>query len=336
VPLEGLQGKFVFSLILGVAVVFALSLYANGSQLLATLRHFNWALIPLVLGLTLFNYALRFLKWHFYLGQIGARVSRMDSFAIFTAGLSMAMTPGKVGEVLKPVLLRLRTGVPVSRSTPIIMAERLTDGLAMIILALGGLALSHAAWQILLLSLLLAVTVVGLLGSTRGGAIVLHIAERLPFVGPRLTLVEAFLHSSRQLFTPRNLLFAVSLGVISWAGEAAAFYLVLTGIGFHPSMLLLIQATFVLATSTLVGSLSLLPGGLGATDASVAGLLILVVHAARAKAAAATLIIRFCTLWFGVGIGLLALFIFRHRLHREGMVSEERGTSLAILASGGK
>jgi uncharacterized membrane protein YbhN (UPF0104 family) len=292
--------------------------------------------IPLVLGLTLFNYALRFVKWHFYLGQIGAGVSRLDSFAIFTAGLSMAMTPGKVGEVLKPVLLRLRSGVPVSRSTPIIMAERLTDGLAMIVLALGGLALSHAAWQVLLLSLLLAVAVVGLLGSTRGGAVVLHVAERLPFVGPRLTLVEAFLLSSRRLFTPRNLLFAVTLGVISWAGEAIAFYLVLTGLGFHSTSLLLIQATFVLAISTLVGSLSLLPGGLGATDASVAGLLIVVVHATRATAAAATLIIRFCTLWFGVGIGLLALFIFRHRLHQEGTVNQEQFASLPIPASGGK
>lgn len=311
--IQGIQQKLGLSLLLGVAVVLGLGVYGDGPRLLHVLARFDWALLPAVLALTLCNYALRFVKWSFYLKQIGVRVALLDSFATFTAGLSMAMTPGKVGELLKPILLRLRAGTPISRSAPIVVAERLTDGIAMIVLAVGGLLLSHAAWQVILASLVLAGCVVGLLGTRSGSAAALRLAGRAPFLGQRLHHVEGFLLSSRALFAPRNLGLAVLIGVVSWGAEALAFYLVLLGIGLNASMTLFIKATFVLATSTLVGSLSLLPGGLGAADASVAGLLILVVHVARSKAAAATILIRFATLWFGVCIGLFALWLFRGR-----------------------
>jgi uncharacterized protein (TIRG00374 family) len=318
VDLPSLKKKFLLSLLLGVGVVFGLAVYGNGPALLSTLGSFSWRLLPLILALTLVNYGLRFVKWHYYLGQIQARPGFLDSFAIFAAGLSMAMTPGKVGEVLKPILLKLRNGTPISRSAPIVLAERLTDGIAMIILALAGLVLSRQAWQVLALSATLAAVVVGLLGSSHGTRALLRVAERLPVLGPRLAMVESFLHSARALFTPRNVALAVGLGLLSWGSEGAAFYLVLLGLGIHASWTLLVHAVFVLAVATLVGSLSMLPGGLGAADASVTGLLILIVNLPRAQAAAATLLIRFCTLWFGVAVGLFALFIFRRRLAEEG------------------
>jgi uncharacterized protein (TIRG00374 family) len=185
----------------------------------------------------------------------------------------------------------------------------------MILLAFAGLLLWHRAWQVLLASVALAAVAVGLLGSDRGSQAVRRLASQLPYLSRQASHVDSFLASSRTLYTPRNLAIAVGIGVVSWSGEALAFYLVLTGLGIHASWTLLIQATFILCISTLVGSLSLLPGGLGAADFSVAGLLQLVAQLSRLKATAATLLIRFCTLWFGVSLGLLALFLFRGRFH---------------------
>ena len=64
-------------------------------------------------------------------------------------------------------------------------------------------------------------------------------------------------------------------------------------------------AVFTLAFSTVVGALSTLPGGLGAAEASIAGMLVLLLGMEKDSAAAATLLIRFATLWFGVSLGLL-------------------------------
>src|SRR5262245_47405001 len=78
------RGKIVLSLVFGVLVMATLSIVADGQKLADTLRGFNWRLLPLVLGLTLFNYALRFLKWQFYLRLIGVRdLSTRNSFGIF-------------------------------------------------------------------------------------------------------------------------------------------------------------------------------------------------------------------------------------------------------------
>ena len=94
---------------------------------------------------------------------------------------------------------------------------------------------------------------------------------------------------------------------------------VLIGLGIDASWDLLLTATFILAVSSLAGGASMVPGGLGVTDASVAGMLMLLVDdpsMTRAVAAAATLIIRFATLWFAVLIGAIALPLVERQIRR--------------------
>jgi len=64
-------------------------------------------------------------------------------------------------------------------------------------------------------------------------------------------------------------------------------------------------AVFAHSFSTVVGAVSTLPGGLLAVEASLAGMLTLLLALPAPVAASATLQIRFGTLWFGVTLGLL-------------------------------
>src|SRR5690348_8613312 len=155
--------KILFSLIFGLVVIAAISFYADLPRLLQAFRLFPWALLPAILGLTLLNYGLRFVKWDYYLHCLNLGVPRGTSLRIFVAGLSMAITPGKVGELLKSYLIKRYNGTPMSRTAPVIMAERLTDGLAMLFLALGGLALYGIGWQGLLGILLAALALIGVI-----------------------------------------------------------------------------------------------------------------------------------------------------------------------------
>ncbi|GAC1437752.1 MAG: lysylphosphatidylglycerol synthase transmembrane domain-containing protein [Chloroflexota bacterium] len=308
-----LRRRFLLSLLFGFLVLTALGLVADLPKMLAALSHFTWGYLPAILGLTAFNYFLRYVKFHYYLTRIAVRVSLADSLAIFLSGLSMAMTPGKVGELLKAFLLRSRTGTPISRTAPVIMAERLTDGLAMLLLASAGLLLYRQGLPIFLLVIVGAVVLIAVVQVRPLSERLLDMAGRLPVVGKRAVGLRAFYESSYQLLWWPTLLLAVALGFVSWSGECVAFYYVLIGLGFAPSWLLLVQAAFVLAISTLAGSVSLLPGGLGVAEGSVYGLLLLLLHTTTQKAGAATLLIRFCTLWFGVSIGIVALFLFSRR-----------------------
>src|SRR5687767_4028377 len=118
--------------------------------MVAVLRGFQWWLLPFILLFTLFNYVLRFYKWDVYLRLIGATgVPKRDSLLIFLSGMAMAMTPGKVGELLKSYLLKQVRGTPIAASAPIVMAERLTDGVAMLVLASVGLVMFNYGTAIL-------------------------------------------------------------------------------------------------------------------------------------------------------------------------------------------
>jgi uncharacterized protein (TIRG00374 family) len=118
-------------------------------------------------------------------------------------------------------------------------------------------------------------------------------------------LREAY-EGAYQLFRPLPTLAAVALGAVAWLGEGLAFYLILLGLGAAPGTDLLVSAVFILAFSTAIGGASTLPGGLGAADVTIAGMLTLLVGLPVSTAAAATLLIRFATLWFGVVLGLAA------------------------------
>ena len=149
--LQSLTRRMPLSIALGVLVVFALSVSSDATRLLQVLARFDWAIVPYVIGLTLVNYCLRFLKWQYYLRVVGiSSVPVAQSATIFVAGLSMVITPGKVGELLKSYLLRHHRGVPIGKSAPIIVAERLTDGIAMILLASVGLLTYRVGFQILI------------------------------------------------------------------------------------------------------------------------------------------------------------------------------------------
>jgi uncharacterized protein (TIRG00374 family) len=301
---------------LGVLVIFALSFSADLPRLLKVLADFHWGVIPLVIGLTLFNYTLRFIKWNYYLRVVGVRdVSLAQSAMIFTAGLSMVITPGKVGELLKSYLLRHHRGTPIGTSAPILIAERLTDGVAMVLLASGGLLFYGIGWQ-MLIPIVGGMIVVLVVSQNRDlSRRVLGFAEGLPVVGPRVHHLEAALESAYLLFRARNLVLAIGNGIISWGAEAIAFYVVLVALGLPPTPVLAVQAAFILSSSSLLGAASMLPGGLAVADGSIAGLLLLVgVTHDASVAAAATLIIRFATLWFGVAVGLIGLAVAASQL----------------------
>jgi uncharacterized protein (TIRG00374 family) len=331
-----IRTKVFFSLAFGLVVIAGISFYADVPRLVQALRVFPWVLLPAILGLTLLNYGLRFVKWDYYLHCLDLRVPLRVSLRIFVAGLSMAITPGKVGELLKSYLLKRYNGAPISRTAPVIMAERLTDGLAMLLLAAGGLALYGIGWQGLLAILLAAVVLIGVIQYRPLALRVLSWGERLPGVRRFAQGLHEFYESAYVLLRWRPLLLAVGIGLVSWSGECVAFYLVLVGLGLPGTLTLLIQAAFILATSTLIGSVTGLPGGLGSADLSILGLLFALVTRGSTLAGAATLLIRFCTLWFGVSIGVAGLLLFRRSLGTPPApeaVSNQDTTSSGTLAA---
>jgi len=286
-----------------VLVVVGLALSAHPRQLAASLRNFDPRLLVPVLGLSLLNYALRFVRWEVYLRRLEVRLPWGRSLAVFLAGFLLSVTPGKAGELGKAWLVRELGGGPALRVVPAVLAERVTDLLGVLLLiALGSLPFPGGHW----------IAAAGLAGVAVAVAVLTwrSLAEllfrglgRLPVVGPRIPRLVEVYDRLRSLLSPGLLLFALALAVLAWGAEGVGFFLVVRQYAPKAGLLLSI---FNYTGSTFLGALSMLPGGLGAAEGALAALL----HGQgldTADAGSVTLVTRGATLWFAVLLGLLAV-----------------------------
>ena len=313
--------RLLIGLVLGAGVYAGGAIYLGVEKLSSSLARFSYVLFLPVLALTFTNYLLRFLKWRLYLRVLAISVPFGLNLTIFLGGLSMTVTPGKIGELLKAYLLRESQGVPMAKTAPIVIAERVTDLLALVLLMAAGFYTFRRFHVVLysvggMVALFLAIV-----SSRRLSLGLLRLLARLPGLSRLGHKLEEFYESTAVLFRPGPLLAATLLSLAAWACECFGFYLVLGGFAGTSSVPLLL-AVFIYSATTLGGVVS--PGGLGVTDGSMTALLSYAAAFTAATAGAATLLIRLCTLWFAVLVGVLALLIFRKRVGLSGEIPLER------------
>ena len=260
--------RLIVAMILGVFVYAAFALYRGVHEIGETLRRFDWSAFAIACGLAFGNYVTRFFKWEFYLARLGIRgIPKLDSLLTFLSGLVLTVTPGKVGEVFKSLVLHQTHDVAVARTAPIVLAERLTDVLGIVILIVagsasfpGGLAWAGAG-SVLVLGVLVAI------GSDRVFARLIGLFERGPERAKKLApKVREAWASLRTMTTPGALVVPTLLSIFAWFLEGLALWVILRGFGETTPVLM---ACFFYATATLAGALIPVPGGLGVTEGTL-------------------------------------------------------------------
>jgi uncharacterized protein (TIRG00374 family) len=308
---RGVVRKVMLGTLLGALVMAALTFYADARGLGRALASLDLRYFALALALATSNYALRFLRWQYYLRCVDIHVPRGRSARVFVAGFVMSVTPGKLGEVFKSMLLFESDGVPLARTAPIVLAERITDLIALVALAaLGSLAFPEATAAALLGGATVA-ALLALIGLRPVGDLALRVGSRLPLVRRVVPALDQALLSLRSMLRPSALLTTSLLAFVSWSLECGALFALVHGFpGHHITPL---SATFAYAAPTIVGALAMLPGGVGLTEVGMTGALLQVGGGTvtRASAGAITILIRLATLWWAVLLGLVALFAFR-------------------------
>lgn len=298
---------FIFSILLYTVFI----LFADIKKILSVSAKFNWKIIPILLLLTLLNYLFRFFRWHYLLKKINIKLPFKKSFNIFFSGISMTVTPGKMGEVLKAYLVKKETGNRFSEIVPLLVFERMTDGMAMIILALGGVYFFRQSIIFFVFSTLL---VIGFIVFIYAKDTVVNLIKRFEkrfFHVKILDFAVAFFENSQKLLNSGNLLVAVFLGIIAWAFEGISLFLLvnqfMAGAIHESSLQALFYSLFIFSFSSIAGFLVLIPGGVGVAEGSITSFLMLFFKMTLPSAIFITIIFRFVTLWFGVSMGLLFL-----------------------------
>lgn len=309
--------KILISIFFGAIVYLVFSIYADFDKLISAFGNFNWLWLPLILTLSFLNYIFRFLKWHYYLNILDIKLSYKKSFLIFLSAFTMSVTPGKLGEILKSYLLKEENNTPVSKSAPIVLAERLTDFVSIVMLCMiGSYVFNYGQILILIIGIVFLATII-LLSLRTVSLKIISFFEKINFLKRHIQKIHIAYDSIYLMIRFKPLLVATLISLISWFFECLGFYVVIKvfTLSGGPDVSIL-SATFIYAFSTLIGAIAMLPGGVGLTEASLTGLLVLS-NIPKNISVASTIIIRLATLWFAVLVGIIAIFIFQKQSNKK-------------------
>lgn len=279
--------------VLGLAAtVYALALLLTSEQPLAALLQSLFSPTGLAAALLcVLNYLLRGLRWRAWAAHYGRRFGPIEGLRLYLAGYTFTPTPANVGEAARGLLLAHRPLTPL-QSLGLFGAERAADLLGLLLLAAPGalwlLSFTATRWSVATVALivLLALVTAALLWRLFGARLL-----RAPWLRQAW---QCLAHQPLRWLT---------LTVPAWAAQGLAVWLLCRQQGLAIDPLL---ATGFYALAMVGGALSLLPAGLGGTEAVLTGLL-LAAGASLGTATAITVLARLLTLWLAVGIGALAL-----------------------------
>jgi uncharacterized protein (TIRG00374 family) len=138
-----------------------------------------------------------------------------------------------------------------------------------------------------------------------------RVLAKVPLVNRFTPHLSDFHGASNALLATGPLLIGTAISFLSWGLECTGVYLCAVGLGVDRPFLLIV---FVFAVSSLLGVVSLLPGGIGAVEAGLYGQFVTVANLSTGVAGALTLLIRLATLWFATLLGIAGLILVQRLL----------------------
>ncbi|MCE8423940.1 MAG: flippase-like domain-containing protein [Candidatus Methanoperedens sp.] len=299
------KNKTILIIFFALAVYIAMGIYADISQLTLAIQSFQWPYFFLLLLFTSIGYFLRYLKWDIFLKTAGVSLPFKQNFFVFISGLSMIVTPGKIGEVWKSWLIKDISGDDLSKTIPVVILDRVTDVLSLIILsAFGILSYKDGIYLLVLLLLLILIFYISITSKILSEWIIGIFGKISAKYSPNIkTMHETF----QKAMKPKIFISLSLLNAIAWLCECLGFYCVVLGFNRHLSIPLSI---FIFSFASLAGGVSMIPGGIGLAEATIAGFLQFNGFS-PALAIGAALIVRLGSFWYGVILGFIVYMLFR-------------------------
>jgi len=303
--------KIWLIVIFAVLVYLVMIIFADLDKSAEAFGNFNWIVLPAILCLAIINYLIRFLRWNYLLKKVDVHLKLKDNLFIFFSGLAMIITPGKIGEIWKGWLIKDLNGEKLGKTIPVVLTDRLTDVIGLLILSVMGVFLYYEEGIYLLV--IMFVLIVAFVFFVRSnfviGKIFEFVKKRVKEHSEDITTVQT---SFNKLMEPKGLISMSIISSFAWFFECIGLSLVLYGFGEN---LGIIKSTFIFSFSSLAGAVSMIPGGLGVAEGSISGFLKLFGFSSTISVWS-SLIIRLGTIWFGTLLGVVIYLTFRKKLKK--------------------
>jgi uncharacterized protein (TIRG00374 family) len=306
-----LKNKFMFLIVSVVLFYVVIILVSDIEKIIANLSKmtlwYYFIIIPLyfsIIFITSWRYQL-------ILKKIGIRLNFKNSILIYTAGLSMLITPGGMGEIIKSHILKQKLDRSLSSTAPIVIYEKWLEFLSIVILI--GILLFWVdfieAKIVFIIGIIFCVAVYLTFTNSKYIGILNKITNKIKFLKKLTVNINEFQKTAIELIRPTFFVKMISITILTKIILIVTIFLIFRSFDVEFDIF---QSGQIFLTSLMVGALSFIPGGLLITETGLLGL-ILKYGVEFSLASLLVLIIRFVSLWFITLIGFCALKIISNK-----------------------
>ena len=298
------DNRIIWVVIASVGLYGVFLFFSDFNIISEQISNFKYEFLPLILLLVSISWTPLLVRWQILLKKNDINIPIKKSFLLFLGGMSMSITPGHVGELIKSQLMKTIYNIPRTKTAPIIFVEKFYDLTGAIIASIIGIIILGMDTSLILISVSILIVIIFLT----------YYRPIFEFILKRVTKTKFFSKYSENLSdsyeivrnstTPQISSISFGLSVLYWIIISVAVHFILLSFGIESISVL--KTISIYSSSVIIGAISFIPGGLGITEGSLIGLFSLE-GIDVSLALILSVMIRILTMWYSVSIGFICL-----------------------------
>ena len=299
-----LDNRLILVLIASIGI-YAIFLFISDYNVISEkISNFKINYLPLILFFVSASWIPLIIKWHFLLKNSEVDIPLTKSIAIWFTGIAFEMTPGHVGVLMKSQILKTSFNISRTKTVPIIIVEKVYELIGAILASVIGIIILGMEFYLIIIAISGLVVIFFFMYHKPASELFFNRIAKLKFFSKYIENLPEFYKIVKKSTNVKAATVCILLGVTYWFIISSAAYYTL--IAFDVNILDYLKVLAIYTTSSLLGAISFIPGGIGVTEGSIAGLFTLN-GIDVSTALILSVIIRVLTLWYTVCIGFIAL-----------------------------
>lgn len=298
------DNRIIWIVIASVGLYGVILFFSDFNIISKQISNFKYELLPLILLLVSISWTPLLVRWQLLLKKNNINIPIKKSFLLFLSGMSMSITPGHVGELIKSQLIKTIYNIPRTKTAPIIFVEKFYDLTGAIIASIIGIIILGMDISIILILVSILIVIIFLVYYRPIFEFILKRVTKTKFFSKYSENISDSYEIVRNSTTPQISSISFGLSILYWIIISIAVHFILLSFGIDSINIL--KTISIYSSSVVIGAISFIPGGLGITEGSLIGLFSLE-GIDISLALILSVMIRILTMWYSVSIGFICL-----------------------------
>lgn len=287
-------------LVIGFLILAVMAFFVPWQDVVDRLFRLTPMTLAMLVGLSLVYFYGKVLRYWLMLRMLDVKVSISKVALACMVAQPVSVLPA--GELYRGAMLKRYANVSISKGSPTVVTQAIVEAIGLLLVALVGAAvLRQGMLPITVVASGLILVVVGIKKNQIN--LSQKILNKIPGISVTRSKLKVFLSSNQTLLHRYNFFTLLAASFITTLAGVGIIFVAARGLGVQLS---LFQAAISYALPVVLGAVSFLPGGIGASEQGLVGMLALF-GVGISPAVAITLIMRTFTLGVGFVYGFLAL-----------------------------